>query len=94
MPDWNMEDQLVNVFGRRGYPVRRYWRMMYWMPKFKNASPWHLPEKVPNDAFQLAMLAVKRMTSVDVTSEISVFKVIFFSFLDYYYDDYYFYYFI
>ncbi|KAK9496834.1 hypothetical protein O3M35_012940 [Rhynocoris fuscipes] len=74
MPDWDMEDQLVNVFGKRGHPVRRYWRMMYWMPKFKNASPWPLPSTVPSDAFELALLAIDRITSVDVNSEVSVLK--------------------
>jgi signaling intermediate in Toll pathway protein len=75
IPDWNMEDQLINVFGRKGYPVRRYWRMMYWMPKFKNLSPWPLPQKLPHDTYQLAHLAIERITSVDTTVKISSHKV-------------------
>ena len=42
MPDPEMEKMLLNIFGKRGYPLRKYWRMMYWMPKFKNASPFPL----------------------------------------------------
>ncbi|CAH0384621.1 unnamed protein product [Bemisia tabaci] len=74
IPDWEMETMLVNIFGRRGYPVRRYWRMMYWMPKFKNLSPWPLPSPVPEDTLELAKLAIKRIMTVDHQSEITVFQ--------------------
>lgn len=73
IPDHEMEDILVNTFGRRGHPVLKYWRMMYWMPKFKNASPWLLPDPVPSDGQQLARLAVERMCSVDLRSRVQVF---------------------
>lgn len=48
--------------------------MMYWMPKFKNLSPWVVPNPPPNDAFELAQLAVERMCSVDLESKISVYQ--------------------
>uniref|UniRef100_A0A182J825 Evolutionarily conserved signaling intermediate in Toll pathway, mitochondrial n=1 Tax=Anopheles atroparvus TaxID=41427 RepID=A0A182J825_ANOAO len=73
MPDYEMEAMLVNVFGKKGHPVRKYWRMMYWMPKFKNLSPWLLPNPVPDDALELARLAVERMCSIDPRSKIDVF---------------------
>ncbi|XP_058119905.1 evolutionarily conserved signaling intermediate in Toll pathway, mitochondrial [Anopheles ziemanni] len=73
MPDYEMEAMLVNVFGKKGHPVRKYWRMMYWMPKFKNLSPWLLPNPVPDDALELARLAVERMCSIDPRSQIDVF---------------------
>ncbi|XP_050421189.1 evolutionarily conserved signaling intermediate in Toll pathway, mitochondrial [Adelges cooleyi] len=73
IPDWEMEDMLVKRFGTRGYPVRRYWRMMYWMPKFNNLSPWPIPKPAPNDPYELALLAVKRICSVDVESEVKVY---------------------
>jgi len=74
IPDYEMEDMLINIFGRRGHPVRKFWRMMYWMPKFKNLSPWIVPNPPPNDAFDLAMLAVERMCSVDLQSKINVYR--------------------
>lgn len=53
IPDSEMESMLLNIFGKRGYPLRKYWRMMYWMPKFKNSSPFPLDteflEKFPGD---------------------------------------------
>ncbi|KAK7022793.1 hypothetical protein SK128_004685 [Halocaridina rubra] len=72
MPDSEMEQLLKNIFGKFSDPVKKYARMMYWMPKFRNASPWHLPQAVPNDALELAKLAVARMCSVDPTSKITV----------------------
>lgn len=74
IPDYEMEDMLVNVFGRKGHPVRKFWRMMYWMPKFKNLSPWMLPNPVPDETLELAKLAVERMCSVDVLSKLSVYQ--------------------
>jgi len=65
---------LISRFGPRGYPVRRYWRMMYWMPKFNNLSPWPIPKPAPNDPYELALLAIKRISSIDVESEVKVYK--------------------
>ncbi|XP_065072996.1 evolutionarily conserved signaling intermediate in Toll pathway, mitochondrial [Ochlerotatus camptorhynchus] len=73
IPDYEMESMLINVFGKKGHPVRKYWRMMYWMPKFKNLSPWPLPNPVPDDSLELAKMAVERMCSVDLLSQISLF---------------------
>lgn len=44
------------------------------MPKFKNLSPWIVPNPPPNDAFDLARLAVERMCSVDLQSTINVYQ--------------------
>ncbi|XP_018785637.1 PREDICTED: evolutionarily conserved signaling intermediate in Toll pathway, mitochondrial [Bactrocera latifrons] len=74
IPDYEMEAMLLNVFGRRGHPLRKYWRMMYWMPKFKNLSPWPLPNPIPDDTLNIAQLAVERMCTVDLRSKISVYE--------------------
>ncbi|XP_001989601.2 evolutionarily conserved signaling intermediate in Toll pathway, mitochondrial [Drosophila grimshawi] len=74
MPDYEMEAMLLNVFGNKGHPLRKYWRMMYWMPKFKNLSPWPLPDPVPDDTLEIAKLAVERMCTVDLRSKIDVFE--------------------
>lgn len=47
---------------------------MYWMPKFKNASPWLLPKPVPDDVYELAMLAVKQMATVDPASKVDTWQ--------------------
>lgn len=69
-----MEDMLVNVFGKKGHPVRKFWRMMYWMPKFKNASPWALPNPMPDEILEIAKMAIERMCTVDLNSKIEVYQ--------------------
>lgn len=73
IPDHEMQDILLNTFGRRGHPVLKYWRMLYWMPKFKNASPWLLPDPVPDDSQELARLAIERMGTVDLRTEVRLY---------------------
>ncbi|CAB3224235.1 unnamed protein product [Arctia plantaginis] len=74
MPDSEMEQMLLNVFGKRGIPLRKFWRIMYWMPKFKNLSPWFLPDSLPADTLELATLAIQRITSVDPDTKISIWQ--------------------
>lgn len=76
LPDHEMEDMLINIFGKRAYPLRKLWRMMYWMPKFKNQSPWPIPDPVPQDTLELAKLAIARISSVDVQAKLTVYEVI------------------
>lgn len=73
MPDKEVEALLQNIFGNRSHPMYKFWRMMYWMPKYKFLSPWLLPDPVPNDALELAKLAVKQMCTVDPESTVEVF---------------------
>lgn len=47
---------------------------MYWMPKFNNLSPWPIPKPAPNDPYELALLAINRICSIDVESEVKVYK--------------------
>lgn len=72
IPDGELETMLVNVFGKKGHPVRKMMRMFYWMPKFKNLSPWPVPNPVPNDALELAKLALQRIGSVDLQMKVDV----------------------
>ncbi|KAG8235534.1 hypothetical protein J437_LFUL013496 [Ladona fulva] len=74
IPDAETEDILLNIFGKSGHPLRKYWRMMYWMPKFKNLNPWPLPNPVPNDSLELAKLALQQMSSVDLQSSVTEYK--------------------
>ena len=74
LPDEELGELLRNVFGVNSSPYRRYARMCYWMPKFKNMSPYPLPMEVPKDAQQLAKLAIDRILgSVDPLTTISVY---------------------
>ena len=72
IPDEEMGNILLNVFGKYATPYKRYCRMMYWMPKFKNLSPFPLPDDMPNDALELAKLAIKQITSVDPVTKLQI----------------------
>lgn len=74
VPDAEMEKMLLNTFGKESIAIQKYWRMMYWLPKFKNVSPWPMPRPLPNDLLELAKLAIWKISSVDVQAEITVFK--------------------
>lgn len=73
-PDPELELMVINIFGEHAVPLRKLRRMAYWMGKFKNLNPWPLPKPLPTDPLELAKLAIKKISSVDVQSEISIFK--------------------
>ncbi|XP_047343286.1 evolutionarily conserved signaling intermediate in Toll pathway, mitochondrial [Vespa velutina] len=74
IPDEEIQDILLNIFGKHGRPLKKLWRMLYWMPKFKNLNPWPVPIPVPTDPKILARIAIQKISSVDVTTLISEFE--------------------
>jgi len=72
IPDEEMGDIILNIFGKYATPYKRYCRMMYWMPKFKNLSPFPLPDELPNDALELAKLAIKQITCIDPITKLKI----------------------
>jgi signaling intermediate in Toll pathway protein len=74
VPDKEMWDILMNTFGSYSFAIRKYMRMMYWMPKFLHASPWPLPKIMPKDAMVIARLALERMTAVDLKTRITFYQ--------------------
>ena len=66
---------LIDRFGPMAHVFRKYQRIMYWMPKFKNANPYPVPFDVPEDPLELAKLALRRM-AVDLENKLSIFQVI------------------
>ena len=61
IPDEEMGDIILNVFGKYATPYKRYCRMMYWLPKFKNLCPWPLPEEMPQNGLELGKLAIRQV---------------------------------
>ncbi|KMQ97209.1 evolutionarily conserved signaling intermediate in toll mitochondrial [Lasius niger] len=74
MPDVEMQDMLLNIFGKHGAPLKKFWRMMYWMPKFANLNPWPCARPAPKDPRVLARLAMSKVSSVDVQTKITEFE--------------------
>lgn len=73
MPDVEIQSMLLNIFGIHGAPLKKFWRMMYWMPKFANLNPWPCPRPAPKDPRVLARLAMRKISSVDVKTKITEF---------------------
>ena len=74
MPDEELGELLRNVFGVYSAPFRKYARMCYWMPKFRNLSPYPLPLDMPKDPLELAHFAVDRVLgSVDPLTSITIY---------------------
>eukprot|EP00088_Acartia_fossae_P000659 TRINITY_DN10264_c0_g1_i1.p1 TRINITY_DN10264_c0_g1~~TRINITY_DN10264_c0_g1_i1.p1 ORF type:complete len:418 (+),score=81.81 TRINITY_DN10264_c0_g1_i1:39-1292(+) len=74
IPDEEMGDMIINIFGKLSEPFKKYCRCMYWYPKLKNISPWLLPDKLPDDALELALIGIEQITSVDRLTEINVYE--------------------
>uniref|UniRef100_T1J3B0 Evolutionarily conserved signaling intermediate in Toll pathway, mitochondrial n=1 Tax=Strigamia maritima TaxID=126957 RepID=T1J3B0_STRMM len=74
MPDRDMKDIILAAFGNKSFPIRKFMRMMYWMPKFKNLSPWPIPFPLPEAPIELAKIAMRRISSVDLETELNVFQ--------------------
>ncbi|XP_014673796.1 PREDICTED: evolutionarily conserved signaling intermediate in Toll pathway, mitochondrial-like isoform X2 [Priapulus caudatus] len=72
-PDDEMGRMLHARFGGDGHPVRKFQRMLYWMPKFKHISPFPLPRALPDDPADLAVLALRRI-AVDAENKIDVYR--------------------
>ncbi|XP_065574394.1 evolutionarily conserved signaling intermediate in Toll pathway, mitochondrial-like [Artemia franciscana] len=74
IPDRELEIIMVNAFGNTSFAVNKLRRMAYWMPKFRNLSPFPLPNPVPMDTLELAKLAIQRITLPDLQTQIEVYK--------------------
>jgi signaling intermediate in Toll pathway protein len=74
VPDDEMGYQVYYTFGKDTHAMRKYQRMMYWMPKFKHINPWPIPKFLPKDPTELAKIALRRM-AVDFENQLSTFWV-------------------
>lgn len=77
MPDKEMETHIIAVFSQYSNVWEKCARMTYWLTKFKNANPFPLPENLPQDPLELAIVALKRM-SIDPQSDVSIYSVSFY----------------
>lgn len=74
VPDDEMGYLIAHRFGIDSYVMRKYERMMFWLPKFRHANPYPLPYHLPTDPKELAKIALNRM-AVDVNSKVTLWKV-------------------
>ncbi|KAL3877888.1 hypothetical protein ACJMK2_035532 [Sinanodonta woodiana] len=74
IPDEDFGCRLAAIFGTKAHAFRKYRRMMYWLPKFKNINPYPVPQAIPEDPLMMAVIALKRM-AVDLENRISVWRI-------------------
>lgn len=74
LPDYEMQEMLLNIFGERGYPLKKLWRMIYWMPKFSKLNPWPCSDSISKDVKKLAQYSLKKMSGMDVQNKITEYK--------------------
>ncbi|XP_077597677.1 evolutionarily conserved signaling intermediate in Toll pathway, mitochondrial [Stigmatopora nigra] len=71
----NMETKvlLLRIFGEKGHPTRKFQRLMYWFPKFKNLNPFPVPHQLSLDQVELADFSLKRIAN-DLDARVTVFQ--------------------
>ncbi|XP_076829718.1 evolutionarily conserved signaling intermediate in Toll pathway, mitochondrial [Brachyhypopomus gauderio] len=73
MPNVETKVLLVQIFGEKSHPMRKYQRLMYWFPRFKNANPFPVPHKLPHDPVDLARFSLTRIAN-DLDATVTVYQ--------------------
>lgn len=61
MPNKETEFLLLQIFGRKSYPMLKFVRMKLWFSRFKNINPFPVPRDLPRDPVDLAKLGLRHM---------------------------------
>lgn len=74
MPNVETKVLLVQIFGEKGHPMRKYQRIMYWFPRFKHTNPFPVPQQLPEDPVDLARFSLSRIAN-DLDAKVTVYQV-------------------
>ncbi|KAM9401448.1 evolutionarily conserved signaling intermediate in Toll pathway, mitochondrial-like [Salvelinus alpinus] len=74
MPNVESKVLIVQIFGDKSHPMRKYQRIMYWFPKFKHANPFPVPLQLPEDPVDLARLSLNRIAN-DLDAKVTVYQM-------------------
>ncbi|XP_062975232.1 evolutionarily conserved signaling intermediate in Toll pathway, mitochondrial [Elgaria multicarinata webbii] len=74
MPNKETKLLLLQIFGNKSHPVRKYQRLMYWFPKFKHVNPYPVPDPLPQDPVDLARLTLQRIAA-DLDARVTVYQL-------------------
>ncbi|XP_069015114.1 evolutionarily conserved signaling intermediate in Toll pathway, mitochondrial [Embiotoca jacksoni] len=74
MPNVQTKVLLVQIFGEKSHPMRKYQRIMYWFPRFKHINPFPIPQQLPEDPVDLARLSLTRIAN-DRDAKVSVYQL-------------------
>ncbi|XP_053573833.1 evolutionarily conserved signaling intermediate in Toll pathway, mitochondrial [Bombina bombina] len=62
MPNSQTRFLLLQIFGERSHPIRKYQRLMYWFPRFKHTNPFPVPADI-TDPVDLAKVCLQRIAA-------------------------------
>ncbi|KAJ8266153.1 hypothetical protein GJAV_G00126540 [Gymnothorax javanicus] len=71
MPNVETKVLLVQIFGEKSHPMRKYQRIMYWFPRFKHMNPYPIPHELPQDPIDLARFSLNRIAA-DLDAKVTV----------------------
>ena len=74
MPNMETKVLLVQIFGEKSHPMRKYQRIMYWFPKFKHINPFPVPQHLPEDPVDLARFSLNRIAN-NLDAKVSIYQV-------------------
>lgn len=74
MPNVETKVLLVQIFGEKSHPIRKYQRLLYWFPRFKHTNPYPVPHQLPEDPVDLARLSLKRIAD-DLDAKVTIYQV-------------------
>ncbi|XP_071400185.1 evolutionarily conserved signaling intermediate in Toll pathway, mitochondrial [Centroberyx affinis] len=74
MPNVETKVLLVQIFGEKSHPMRKYQRLMYWFPRFKHINPFPVPLQLPEDPVDLARLGLTRIAG-DRDARVTVYQM-------------------
>lgn len=67
-PDDEIQEILLQIFGRASYPLQKCRRMVYWFDRYWNIDPYRL-QSIPSDPVELSKIALKQMDKDGTISE-------------------------
>lgn len=74
MPNNETKVLLIQIFGPKGHPVRKFQRIMYWFPKFKHVNPYPVPDPLPIDPVDLSRICLQRIAA-DMDAKVTVYQI-------------------
>lgn len=74
MPNKETEFLLMQIFGRRSYPMLKLVRMKLWFCRFKHVNPFPVPAELPGDPVDLARLGLRHIEP-DLSARVTVYQM-------------------
>ncbi|XP_045445224.1 evolutionarily conserved signaling intermediate in Toll pathway, mitochondrial isoform X2 [Pipistrellus kuhlii] len=74
MPNKETEFLLLQIFGRKSYPMLKFVRMKLWFTRFKNVNPFPVPRDLPTDPVDLATLGLRRIEP-DLSAKVTIYQM-------------------